>query len=309
MATYGYTLMSEEHDPRELVDIARTAEGLGFDFLVASDHYHPWVPEQQHSPYAWTVLGAVAAVTERVELATLVTCPILRYHPVVVAQKAATMAVLSEGRFTLGVGAGERLNEHVVGRGHPLLSGFLLQDGDLALLGEEGALAMKCASDEAAHLVGLACRIPIHRSSAWDPLGIVVALESRLTVGIETVVLPHREPLLENANIADGTIGVFGLDAAIARLSLVIVHLLDDSCLRIDGTLLQKSLFGPALVDARHHSACVVGLTGGFTVGERPVEGYGRGVVYRNRQNARRGASGVCLEKNGLNISFQNLVR
>lgn len=119
MATYGYTLMSEEHDPRELVDIARTAEGLGFDFLVASDHYHPWVPEQQHSPYAWTVLGAVAAVTERVELATLVTCPILRYHPVVVAQKAATMAVLSEGRFTLGVGAGERLNEHVVGRGWP----------------------------------------------------------------------------------------------------------------------------------------------------------------------------------------------
>jgi G6PDH family F420-dependent oxidoreductase len=119
MTAFGYTLMSEEHDPRELVDIARHAEDLGFDFLVSSDHYHPWVPEQEHSPYAWAVLGAVAAVTQRVELATMVTCPIVRYHPAIVAQKAATLAILSEGRFTLGVGAGERLNEHVVGQGWP----------------------------------------------------------------------------------------------------------------------------------------------------------------------------------------------
>jgi G6PDH family F420-dependent oxidoreductase len=119
MTTYGYTLMTEEHDPRELVDIARRAEDLGFDFLVSSDHYHPWVPEQGHSPYAWAVLGAVAAVTDRVGLATMVTCPTVRYHPAVVAQKAATLGVLSGGRFSLGVGAGERLNEHVVGRGWP----------------------------------------------------------------------------------------------------------------------------------------------------------------------------------------------
>jgi G6PDH family F420-dependent oxidoreductase len=119
MTSFGYTLMSEEHGPKELVAIARRAEELGFEFLVQSDHYHPWVPEQQHSPYAWTVLGAVAAVTERIELATLVTCPIIRYHPAIVAQKAATLGVLSDGRFTLGLGAGERLNEHVVGRGWP----------------------------------------------------------------------------------------------------------------------------------------------------------------------------------------------
>jgi G6PDH family F420-dependent oxidoreductase len=115
----GYTLMHEEHGPKELVQIARRAEEAGFGFLVASDHFHPWVPSQQHSPYAWTVLGAVAAVTERIELATMVTCPIIRYHPAIVAQKAATLGVLSDGRFTLGLGAGERLNEHVVGRGWP----------------------------------------------------------------------------------------------------------------------------------------------------------------------------------------------
>jgi G6PDH family F420-dependent oxidoreductase len=116
---YGYTLMSEEHGPKELVDIARRAEECDFTFLVQSDHYHPWVPEQQHSPYAWTVLGGVAVATERIELATYVTCPILRYHPAVVAQKAATLAILSDNRFTLSLGAGEQLNEHVVGRGWP----------------------------------------------------------------------------------------------------------------------------------------------------------------------------------------------
>lgn len=119
MTTFGYTLMTEEHDPRTLVANARRAEELGFDFLACSDHYHPWVPEQQHSCYAWSLLGAVAAVTDRVGLMTMVTCPIIRYHPVVVAQKAATIGLLSDGRFTLGLGAGERLNEHVVGRGWP----------------------------------------------------------------------------------------------------------------------------------------------------------------------------------------------
>lgn len=122
MTTFGYTLMTEEHDPRDLVANARRAEELGFDFVASSDHYHPWVPEQQHSAYAWSLLGAVAAVTERVGLMTMVTCPIVRYHPVVVAQKAATMGLLSDGRFTLGLGAGERLNEHVVGQGWPSAS-------------------------------------------------------------------------------------------------------------------------------------------------------------------------------------------
>ncbi|MGW4800491.1 TIGR03557 family F420-dependent LLM class oxidoreductase [Nonomuraea sp. NPDC004297] len=119
MVQIGYTLMSEQTPARELVDYAAAAERLGFDFAVISDHYFPWIEEMGHSPYCWSVLGAVAQVTERLPLMTYVTCPIMRYHPAVVAQKAATMGVLSQGRFTLGLGAGENLNEHVIGEGWP----------------------------------------------------------------------------------------------------------------------------------------------------------------------------------------------
>jgi G6PDH family F420-dependent oxidoreductase len=115
----GYTLMSEQSGPKELVRYAARAEQAGFDFEVMSDHYFPWLEEQGHSGYAWSTLGAVTQVTDRVELMTFVTCPTMRYHPAVVAQKAATIGVLSDGRFTLGLGAGENLNEHVVGRGWP----------------------------------------------------------------------------------------------------------------------------------------------------------------------------------------------
>ena len=117
--TYGYTLMTEQSGPRELVGHAAAAEQAGFDFEVMSDHYFPWLEEMGHSPYAWSVLGAVSQVTERVELMTYVTCPLMRYHPAVVAQKAATVDLLSNGRFTLGLGAGESLNEHVIGQGWP----------------------------------------------------------------------------------------------------------------------------------------------------------------------------------------------
>ncbi len=116
---FGYTLMTEQSGPRELVGYAVDAERVGFDFEVCSDHYSPWLTSQGHAPYAWTVLGAVAQATERVELATYVTCPIQRYHPAVVAQKAATLQLLSEGRFILGLGSGENLNEHVTGEGWP----------------------------------------------------------------------------------------------------------------------------------------------------------------------------------------------
>lgn len=114
MPKLGYKLMTEEHGPRELVENAKRAEQLGFDFVAISDHFFPWVDAQGHAPFAWSVLGAVAAATERVGLATAVTCPAFRYHPAIVAQAAATMAVLSQGRFTLGLGSGELLNEHVV---------------------------------------------------------------------------------------------------------------------------------------------------------------------------------------------------
>ncbi len=119
MTRYGYTLMTEQSGPRELVRYAAAAEQAGFDFEVSSDHYFPWLDAQGHAGYAWSTLGAVSQVTERIELMTYVTCPIVRYHPAVVAQKAATLGVLSDGRFTLGLGAGENLNEHVVGEGWP----------------------------------------------------------------------------------------------------------------------------------------------------------------------------------------------
>src|SRR5687768_14716259 len=117
MTRFGYTLMTEQSGPRELVSYAAAAEQVGFDFEVSSDHYSPWLTEQGHAPYAWSVLGAVAQATDRVELMTYVTCPTMRYHPAVVAQKAATLQLLSDGRFTLGLGSGENLNEHVVGEG------------------------------------------------------------------------------------------------------------------------------------------------------------------------------------------------
>lgn len=119
MTRFGYTLMTEQSGPKDLVRYAVAAEEQGFDFEVTSDHYSPWLMSQGHAPYAWSVLGAVAQATERVDLGTFITCPSFRYHPAVVAQKAATMQLLSDGRFMLGLGSGENLNEHVVGEGWP----------------------------------------------------------------------------------------------------------------------------------------------------------------------------------------------
>ena len=119
MTEFGYTAMCEQTPARQLVDDLVAAERAGFDFSVMSDHYCPWIEEMGHSPNAWAVLGAAAQVTERLPLMTFVTCPSFRYHPAVVAQQAATVGVLSGGRFTLGLGAGENLNEHVTGAGWP----------------------------------------------------------------------------------------------------------------------------------------------------------------------------------------------
>ncbi len=119
MTTFGFSLMCELHDPRSLVEQAKRAEQAGFDFVTISDHFHPWLYSHGHSPFAWTVLGGVAATTERLRMISLVTCPIIRYHPAIVAQMAATTGAMSGGRFELGLGAGENLNEHVVGEGWP----------------------------------------------------------------------------------------------------------------------------------------------------------------------------------------------
>jgi G6PDH family F420-dependent oxidoreductase len=120
MTYFGYTAMGEQVPAKQLVTDLVAAELAGFDFSVTSDHFSPWIEEQGHSPNAWVVLGAAAQATQGLPLMTFVTCPTFRYHPAVVAQQAATLTVLSSGRFTLGLGAGENLNEHVVGDGWPM---------------------------------------------------------------------------------------------------------------------------------------------------------------------------------------------
>ncbi len=119
MTRFGYTMMCEQARPDQLVRDVALAEQAGFDFSVISDHYAPWLEEQGHAGYAWSILGAAAQATESIPLMTYVTCPTLRYHPAVVAQKAATVQILSDGRFRLGLGAGENLNEHVAGARWP----------------------------------------------------------------------------------------------------------------------------------------------------------------------------------------------
>jgi coenzyme F420-dependent glucose-6-phosphate dehydrogenase len=115
MTEIGYKLCSEEHPPADLVRFAVRAEEAGFGFAMISDHFHPWVDAQGHSPFAWSVIGAVAQATARLRLGTGVTCPTIRLHPAIVAHAAATSAALMPGRFMLGLGTGENLNEHVLG--------------------------------------------------------------------------------------------------------------------------------------------------------------------------------------------------
>lgn len=119
MTEIGYALSSEEHEPDDLVEYARRAEEVGFDFELISDHYHPWTERQGNAPFVWNVLGAIAEATDSIPVGTGVTCPIQRIHPAVVAQAAATSAVMLEDRFFFGVGTGENLNEHVTGEGWP----------------------------------------------------------------------------------------------------------------------------------------------------------------------------------------------
>jgi G6PDH family F420-dependent oxidoreductase len=119
MTDIGYTLSSEEHGPGDLVRYSREAEEAGFDFLSISDHFHPWIDKQGHSPFVWTVIGGVAEATERIPLMTGVTAPIIRYHPTIVAHAAATAGAMMPGRFLLGLGTGENLNEHITGERWP----------------------------------------------------------------------------------------------------------------------------------------------------------------------------------------------
>jgi coenzyme F420-dependent glucose-6-phosphate dehydrogenase len=115
MTAVGYALSCEEHGPQALVRNARQAEEAGFEFALISDHFHPWIDKQGESAFVWSVIGAIAQATDRIRLGTGVTCPTIRMHPAIVAHASATAAVQLEGRFFLGVGTGENLNEHVLG--------------------------------------------------------------------------------------------------------------------------------------------------------------------------------------------------
>lgn len=119
MTTLGYKLSSEEFGPRELLRVARLAEESGFQFALISDHFHPWTDAQGQSPFVWSVIGGLAEATSRLVVGTGVTCPTMRTHPAIIAQAAATAAVMLPGRFFLGVGTGENLNEHIVGARWP----------------------------------------------------------------------------------------------------------------------------------------------------------------------------------------------
>ena len=119
MTAFGYTLSSEEHGPADLVGNAARAEEAGFDFVSMSDHFHPWVSAQGHSPFVWSVLGAVSVATERLQVGVGVTCPTVRIHPAILAQATATTSLLLDGRFFFGVGTGEALNEHILGHRWP----------------------------------------------------------------------------------------------------------------------------------------------------------------------------------------------
>src|SRR5436305_9112402 len=116
----GFALLSEDHPPNELVRQAQIAERAGFTFALISDHFHPWIGEQGHSPFVWSTLGGIAQATEKIRVGTGVTCTLIRIHPAVVAQAAATVACMMPGRFFLRVGTGENLNEHILGDRWPL---------------------------------------------------------------------------------------------------------------------------------------------------------------------------------------------
>ncbi len=196
-------MMCEHAGPRELVRDVVRAEGAGFDFSVISDHYQPWLDAQGHSPYAWSVLGAAAQATERIGLMTFVTCPILRYHPAIVAQKAATVQLLSENRFRLGLGAGENLNEHVVGQGWPAV-------GVRHQMLEEAVEIIRGLFDGESSFNYRGAHFDVEQARLWDlpeqpvPIGIAVSgPDSCRLAGSQADIMIAVEPEAELGKMFD----------------------------------------------------------------------------------------------------------
>jgi G6PDH family F420-dependent oxidoreductase len=200
MIRFGYTLMTEQSGPKDLVRHALSAEQVGFDFEVCSDHFSPWLAAQGHAPNAWPVLGAVAAMTKRVELYSYVTCPTIRYHPAVVAQQAATVQILADGRFTLGLGTGENLNEHVVGRGWPTI------ERRLDMLCEAIKIIRALFDGDAVDFKGEYFEVDSAR--LWDlprdPVSIGVSMTGQRSVGVLARFADHLIDPAPDKAVVDG---------------------------------------------------------------------------------------------------------
>ncbi|PPG28505.1 LLM class F420-dependent oxidoreductase [Rathayibacter sp. AY1F6] len=213
MVRFGYTLMTEQSGPKQLVGYAVDAERLGFEFAVSSDHYSPWLTEQGHASYAWTLLGAVAQATSTIDLTTYVTAPTIRYHPAVVAQKAATLAILSDDRFTLGLGSGENLNEHVVGEGWPSVA--VRQD----MLEEAVHLIRELHTGELVTWEGEYFRVDSAR--IWDlpdkPVEIGLAVSGEKSIARFAPIGDHLITTEPDADLISQWTAVRGADAAPSR--------------------------------------------------------------------------------------------
>ena len=208
MTSFGYTMMTEQSRPDRLVSDVVAAEAAGFDFSVCSDHFQPWLAEQGHAGYAWSILGAAAQATERIGLMTYVTCPTIRYHPAIVAQKAATLGILSGNRFRLGLGSGENLNEHVVGERWPAV-GVRHE-----MLYRGGADHRRGCSTESESVNFRGDHFDVEQAKLWDlpdqrvPIGIAVSGEQSCTLaGKHADLMIAVEPKAELGEMFDAAGG------------------------------------------------------------------------------------------------------
>jgi G6PDH family F420-dependent oxidoreductase len=207
MTDFGYTMMTEQSRPDRLIVDLVAAEAAGFDFSVCSDHFQPWLEEQGHAGYAWSILGAAAQATERIGLMTYVTCPTLRYHPVIVAQKAATLGILSGGRFRLGLGAGENLNEHVVGKRWPAV-------GERHVMLSESVQIIGALLDGETGVNFRGQHFDVEQARLWDlperrvPIGIAVSgAQSCTLAGRHADLMIATEPKPELGELFDAAGG------------------------------------------------------------------------------------------------------